>query len=60
MNVDGFIYTHTNYRMWRKNRRRNSGGSYGVDLNRNLDSGWGRRGASSDPRSDGMLIWNYN
>ena len=25
---------------WRKNRRRNAGGSYGVDLNRNYPFGW--------------------
>jgi len=37
VNVDGFIYSHTNNRMWRKNRR----GGYGVDLNRNWKAGWG-------------------
>ena len=37
LNVDGFIYTHTNSRLWRKNRR----GGYGVDLNRNWKAGFG-------------------
>lgn len=42
VNPDGFVYTWTNYRLWRKNRR----GGYGVDLNRNWSVGWG--GAGSD------------
>ncbi len=37
VNPDGFEYTRTNDRMWRKNRR----GTYGVDLNRNYDYKWG-------------------
>ena len=35
MNPDGYEYTHTKDRLWRKNRRRNWDGSHGVDLNRN-------------------------
>jgi carboxypeptidase T len=39
INVDGYVYNQTNYPngggMWRKNRK-NNGGSYGVDLNRNF------------------------
>lgn len=45
LNVDGFIYTHTNSRFWRKNRR----GGFGVDLNRNWKAGWGS--GSSDNRN---------
>jgi len=45
LNVDGFIYSHTNARLWRKNRR----GGYGVDLNRNWLGGWGS--GSSDNRN---------
>eukprot|EP01080_Neovahlkampfia_damariscottae_P008497 gene8497-321_t len=45
LNVDGFIYTHTNSRLWRKNRR----GGWGVDLNRNWKAGWGV--GSSDNRN---------
>ena len=37
VNTDGYVYTWTTERFWRKNRRNNGGGSYGVDLNRN----WG-------------------
>ena len=33
--------------MWRKNRRANSGGSYGVDLNRNYDWAWGSQWGGS-------------
>ena len=46
-NPDGYRYTWTNDRYWRKNRRKNSGSSYGVDLNRNYAKGWGGSGGSS-------------
>ena len=50
VNVDGFVYTWTpNNRLWRKNRRLNSGGCYGVDDNRNYAAGFGGGGSSSDP-----------
>ncbi len=49
MNVDGFDYTWTNDRLWRKNRRNNGDGSYGVDLNRNWAEGWATGGSSSTP-----------
>ena len=39
VNPDGYEYNHITYPsgggMWRKNRRNNGGGTYGVDLNRN-------------------------
>jgi hypothetical protein len=38
--------------MWRKNRKLNSGGSYGVDLNRNYSYGWGTTGVSFTQTSD--------
>jgi murein tripeptide amidase MpaA len=50
-NPDGYRYTWTNNRLWRKNRR-NNGGSYGVDLNRNFATGWGGQGSSGSPSSD--------
>lgn len=40
-NPDGYVYTWTTERYWRKNRRHNSGDSYGVDLNRNWGVAWG-------------------
>eukprot|EP01065_Artemidia_motanka_P026880 TRINITY_DN32119_c0_g1_i1.p1 TRINITY_DN32119_c0_g1~~TRINITY_DN32119_c0_g1_i1.p1 ORF type:complete len:436 (+),score=187.90 TRINITY_DN32119_c0_g1_i1:82-1389(+) len=52
-NPDGYSFTFTDNRLWRKNRRANSDGSFGVDLNRNWDDGhWGVCGASTSPRSD--------
>lgn len=49
-NPDGYEFSHTNSRLWRKNRRDNGGNQYGVDLNRNFDWQWG--GESNLPRSD--------
>ncbi|MBX7245406.1 MAG: hypothetical protein K1X53_07895 [Candidatus Sumerlaeaceae bacterium] len=46
-NPDGYVYTHTTTRLWRKNRRNNGDGTYGVDLNRNLPYAWTSGGASS-------------
>ncbi len=40
------------YRMWRKNRRNNQDGTYGVDLNRNYGFKWGTGGSSNDTSSD--------
>jgi len=56
LNPDGYIYNQTTNPngggMWRKNRRLNSGGSYGVDLNRNYSYGWGTTGTSTTQSSD--------
>jgi carboxypeptidase T len=49
VNPDGFDYTWTNDRMWRKNRKFISGTCYGVDINRNYAYGWGGPGASTNP-----------
>jgi len=51
-NPDGYTYTWGPNRMWRKNRRNNGDGTYGVDLNRNWAYGWGGPGASGDTSSD--------
>ncbi|XP_018581702.1 carboxypeptidase A1-like [Scleropages formosus] len=49
-NPDGYHYTHTTNRMWRKTRKPNPGSScVGVDPNRNWDAGFGGPGASSNP-----------
>lgn len=50
-NVDGYEYTWSTDRLWRKNRRDNGLGSYGVDINRNWGEGWGGPGASATPNS---------
>ncbi|XP_070686353.1 carboxypeptidase A4 [Pempheris klunzingeri] len=52
-NPDGYAYTHSNDRMWRKTRSENSGSwCRGVDPNRNWDAGFGGPGASKNPCSD--------
>lgn len=53
-NPDGFVYSETSSRMWRKNRAVNAGSSCrGVDLNRNWDPDWsGRESTSSSKCSD--------
>ncbi len=58
VNPDGYIYNQENDPngggMWRKNRRDNGDGSYGVDLNRNFGYEWGydNSGSSGDPSSE--------
>jgi len=52
LNHDGFRFTHTSTRMWRKNRRDNGNRVFGVDLNRNWGSGFGGPGSSGTPSSD--------
>lgn len=52
VNPDGYDHTWTSYRLWRKNRRLNSNGTRGVDLNRNYAKGWGGEGSSGNPGSD--------
>jgi len=51
-NVDGYEYSWTSNRFWRKNRRNNGDGTTGVDINRNWGEGWGGNGASSDTSSE--------
>ncbi|MFZ5949061.1 MAG: M14 family metallopeptidase [Candidatus Rifleibacteriota bacterium] len=52
VNPDGLKYSQEKSRYWRKNRRNNGNGSYGVDPNRNYGYQWGNVGASSSPSSD--------
>jgi len=47
VNPDGYIYSWEYDRQWRKNRRDNGDGTYGVDPNRNWSVGWGGAGSSS-------------
>ncbi len=37
LNPDGFEYSRNHFSFWRKNRRDNGDGTYGVDLNRNFE-----------------------
>ncbi|KAG6445100.1 hypothetical protein O3G_MSEX003729 [Manduca sexta] len=48
-NPDGYEYSHTKERMWRKNRAWHGGQCVGVDLNRNFSYGWGGKGSSDIP-----------
>jgi len=54
INVDGHVYVEQNHtgsssNWWRKNRRLNADGSYGVDLNRNYGYEWGYDNIGSSP-----------
>ncbi|CAF1432811.1 unnamed protein product [Rotaria sordida] len=52
-NVDGYAYTWTKDRLWRKTRSKTSVPlCYGADPNRNWDYHWCESGASHDPCSD--------
>ncbi|XP_053960330.1 zinc carboxypeptidase A 1-like [Anastrepha ludens] len=50
-NPDGFVYTHTTNRMWRKTRTPYNG-CFGADPNRNWGFHWNEVGASSNACSD--------
>ncbi|NXE15489.1 CBPA2 Carboxypeptidase, partial [Lophotis ruficrista] len=53
LNPDGYVFTHTTNRMWRKTRSKNQGSlCVGVDPNRNWDAGFGGPGASNNPCSE--------
>uniref|UniRef100_A0A182QI89 Peptidase M14 domain-containing protein n=1 Tax=Anopheles farauti TaxID=69004 RepID=A0A182QI89_9DIPT len=41
-NPDGYVYTHAQNRLWRKNRSPSNVLCYGVDLNRNFPFQWDR------------------
>ncbi|MEJ7809908.1 MAG: M14 family metallopeptidase, partial [Gemmatimonadaceae bacterium] len=49
VNPDGYEYTFTTDRLWRKNRRPNADGTFGVDLNRNHAYVWALDNAGSSP-----------
>ncbi len=52
-NADGYAYNEViapnGGGMWRKNRRDNGNGTYGVDLNRNFPYAWGYDNSGSSP-----------
>ncbi len=58
INPDGYVFNEVNSPngggMWRKNRRDNGDGTFGVDLNRNYGLSWGfdNSGSSPDPASE--------
>lgn len=55
VNPDGLEYSIHVYRYWRKNRRNNGDGSYGVDPNRNYGYKWGYDDNGSSPNSYSQL-----
>jgi len=56
INVDGYAYNIANSPngggMWRKNRRLNQNGSFGIDINRNYGYMWGYDDTGSSPNPD--------
>ncbi|MBK8564389.1 MAG: immune inhibitor A [Saprospiraceae bacterium] len=56
LNPDGYVYNETTNPngsgMWRKNRRDNGDGTYGVDLNRNYGFEWGFDNNGSSPSTN--------
>lgn len=52
-NPDGYEFTWTDDRLWRKNRSPNAGSAcVGTDLNRNFAEEWGNAGTSTSPCSE--------
>ncbi|XP_070121167.1 carboxypeptidase A5 isoform X2 [Equus przewalskii] len=52
-NPDGFAFTHSMNRLWRKNKSTRPGSfCIGVDLNRNWKSGFGGNGSNNNPCSE--------
>ena len=60
LNPDGHVYVQNNHSAdwwtwWRKNRRDNGDGTFGVDLNRNYGYMWGYDDAGSSPDPSSLL-----
>ncbi len=53
-NPDGYQYTFSNERLWRKTRSPQANGNVGVDMNRNHSVSWGldNQGSSSEASSE--------
>lgn len=53
-NPDGYQFTFTNDRLWRKTRAPQPGGAIGADMNRNHSVNWGldNQGSSPEPGSE--------
>ncbi|KAK4877366.1 hypothetical protein RN001_009872 [Aquatica leii] len=52
LNPDGYEYSHTRERFWRKTRSISAGSCVGTDANRNFGFHWGEGGSSSNACSD--------
>lgn len=60
LNPDGHVYVEQNnsgdwWTWWRKNRRDNGDGSFGVDLNRNFSFEWGYDNTGSSPTTSSLV-----
>ncbi|KAG5315264.1 CBPA1 carboxypeptidase, partial [Pseudoatta argentina] len=51
-NPDGYVYTHTTNRLWRKTRKPYGFRCYGCDPNRNWGYEWNTGGSSNNPCSE--------
>ncbi|XP_068141012.1 zinc carboxypeptidase A 1 [Drosophila tropicalis] len=51
-NPDGYVYTHSTNRLWRKTRSPQANNCYGTDPNRNWAFHWREVGASDEPCSE--------
>ena len=47
LNPDGYEYSRKHFSFWRKNRRKNHDGTFGVDLNRNFSIGFVKQSNTS-------------
>ena len=47
LNPDGYEYSRKHFSFWRKNRRKNHDGTFGVDLNRNFSIGFQKQSNTS-------------
>jgi len=47
LNPDGYEYSRKHFSFWRKNRRKNHDGTFGVDLNRNFSIGFVKQNDTS-------------
>ncbi len=47
LNPDGYEYSRRHFSFWRKNRRKNHDGTFGVDLNRNFSIGFVKQSNTS-------------
>lgn len=59
-NPDGYVYSWTTDRFWRKNRRNNGNGTFGVDLNRNWGHMWGislPHSSAGSPNPSSQVYW---
>lgn len=59
-NPDGYVFSWTNDRFWRKNRRNNGNNIFGVDLNRNWGHMWGislPHASAGSPNPSSQVYW---